>query len=234
MRRRNAILTILLLLITTGAVLGSLTALLKSDPEFYTATNGTVDDDTITATAVVTRFGDLKNDIRSKPEWGATFTAEELNAFLREHLCTDGGLESFLPQGLHSPRVAITGDQIQIAARYGEGFWSTVLSVEARVWLVKGEANVVALELLGVRAGWLPLGSQSILDRITEAARDSNIAVSWYRHEGNPVGMCRFYADQTHPTTQIALFRAADGKLTVKGRSLLDQANNSLLNNGKN
>lgn len=234
MRRRNAILTFLLLLATLSAVGGALTALLKTDPDFYTATDHTAPDDTVAATAVVTRFGDLKNDIRSKPEWGATFTAEELNAFLREHLSTDGGLESFLPQGLHSPRVAIDGDRIQVAARYGEGFWSTVLSLEARVWLVKGEANVVALELLGVRAGLLPLGSQSFLDQISEAARDSNIAVSWFRHDGNPVGMCRFYADQAHPTTQIALFRAADGKLTIKGRSLLDQTSGSMLSPGKN
>lgn len=234
MRRRNAILTILLLLTSITAVLGSLTALLKSDPEFYAATNDAATEDNVAAAAVVTRFGDLKNDIRSKAEWGATFTAEELNAFLREHLSTDGGLESFLPQGLHSPRVAIVGDRIQVAARYGEGFWSTVLSVEARVWLVKGEANVVALELLRVRAGLLPLGAQSFLDRITEAARDSNIAVSWYRHDGNPVGLCRFYADQAHPTTQIALFQAAEGKLTVKGRSLLDQSSGSIVNSNSN
>ena len=221
MRRRNTILSVLLLVVGVATAAGVVGALLKDEPAYFTAGGVPEATDPEAAAGVVTRFGDLKNDIRSKPEWGATFTADELNAFLREHLGTNGGLAAFIPAGLTDPRLAIDGDRIKFAARYGRGFWSTVVSVEAKVWLVKGETNVVALELCGVWAGAVSLGSQSILDRISEAARDSNIVITWYRHDGHPVGLCQFYADQPRPTTQIAQLTAGDGKFTVKGRSLL-------------
>ena len=221
MRRRNALFSVLLLVAGLGVAGGVIGSLLKDEPDYYTEGGVQAASDPVAAAGVVTRFGDLKNDIRSKPEWGATFTADELNAFLREHLGVDGGLVSFIPDDLTDPRLAIDGDRIKFAARYGQGFWSTVVSVEAKVWLVKEETNVVALELCGVWAGAVSLGSHSILDRISETARDSNIVITWYRHDGNPVGLCQFYADQPRPTTQIAQLTVGDGKFTVKGRSLL-------------
>ena len=222
MRRRNAIITSLLLLITVAASVGGLGYALKTVPAFYHDAQEGLACDPMAAAAVVTRFGDLKNDIRSKTEWGATFTDAELNAFLQVHLGQEGGFASVVPRGFHAPRLRILGDRIFLAARYGSGFWSTVLSMEMKLWLVKDHTNLVALELCGVRAGILPVGTQSILDRISEASRESNIVITWYRHNGNAVGLCHFYADQPRPTTQIARFVAADGKLTIAGRSHLE------------
>jgi hypothetical protein len=200
-----------------------LAALLKHEPAFYTdQTDDAASNDPEVGVRVLTRFGDLKNDIRSKPEWGTTFTGAELNAFFRLTFAEEGGLPGVLPDGLTSPRVSIDGDRVRLAARYGTGDWSTVVSVELRAWLVKGETNTVAVELVGMWAGGLPLGTQSMLDSISEAARDSNVVVTWYRHDGHPVGVFRFYADQARPTTQIQRFQIEDGKLTIVGRSLLD------------
>ena len=60
-----------------------------------------------------------------------------------------------LPKGFHSPRVAIDGDRLKLGFRYGEGFWSTVVSVELRVWLVADEVNLMAVEVCDLRAGRL-------------------------------------------------------------------------------
>ena len=85
------------------------------------------------------------------------------------------------------------------------------------------QTNVVAVELCDLRAGGLPFGSQSILDWIAEAARDSNVEVTWYRHKSNPVGLFRFYANQPQPPTQILTLEVKDGTFTIAGRSLSDQ-----------
>jgi hypothetical protein len=228
MRRKSLILTLAILLATAAGVAGVLGVLLKHEPEFYAtepvaAPAGWEEVQTQSA-ILVTRVQDLKNDIRSKPEWGASFRAEDLNCFFRENLSADGGLTDLLPPGCHSPRVTIDGDKIRLGLQYGTGFWSTVIWVEMRAWLVKDETNVIALELCGLRAGALPLGCQSLLDSITEAAHDSNIDVTWYRHNGNPVGIFRFYAGQLQPTTQIHTFRVADGVVTLGGRTRLDTA----------
>jgi hypothetical protein len=220
MRRRSLFLTLLILAAAAGGLGGGLALLLKHEPAFY-ADRADHPDPTL-GPRVLTRFGELKNDIRSKDEWGATFTAEELDAFCRETLGRGGSFAGILPDGLTDPRVSVAGDRVRVAARYGAGTWSTVLSVELRPWLVKGETNTIALELVGLWAGGLPLGTQSMLDTITETARSSNLTATWYRYDGHPVGIFHLYADQPRPTTQISRLAVRDGQLTVAGRSLPD------------
>src|SRR5205823_5767115 len=222
--RRTVLVSLTLLLGPVCAALGSVGYAVKREPDFYCRLPCPPEWDTREkATKLVTRVQDLKNDIRSKPEWGDTFTAHDLNCFFVESMGRKGALSSMLPERFHSPRVAIEGDRLKLGFRYGEGFWSTVISLELRVWLVANETNVVAVELCDLRAGGLPFGSQSILDWIAEAARDSNVEVTWYRHKSNPVGLFRFYANQPQPPTQILTLEVKDGTFTIAGRSLSDQ-----------
>ena len=119
---------------------------------------------------------------------------------------------------------AIDGDRLKLGFKYGDGFWSTVIWVELRVWLVKEEKNVVAVEVCDLRTGSLPVGSQSVLDSITESAREWNIDVTWYRRGGNPVGLFRFFANQADPASQICTLEVNDGRIVVGGRSAPDQS----------
>lgn len=226
MRRRSILLALLIVVLAGVAVVGVLTLLVKQEPGYYTADAGDEIADAQVASEVLTRFGDLMNDVRLKPEWSGSFTASELNAFLRENLQEDGWLARVLPPELHAPRVAIDGDRVKVAGRVGDGFWSTVVSAELRVWLVKDEMNTVAIELVGFRAGALPVELQWFrgLDAIAEAVRDRNVDVSWYRHDGHLVGVFRLYADQPRPPTQLRTVTVADGRVTVAGRSMVDTA----------
>ena len=227
MRRRSLVLTFLIVVAAVGVIGGGVAALLKREPDFYA---DRIDEtDPTLGPRVLTRFGELKNDIRSKDEWHATFTAAELDAFCRETLGRGGSLAGVLPDGLTDPRVSVDGDRVRVAARYGAGLWSTVLSVEMRAWLVKDETNTIALELVGLWAGGLPLGTQSVLDSITESARGANVMATWYRYDGHPVGIFRLYADQVRPTTQISRFTVRDGQLTLTGRSLPDAGGTTLV-----
>jgi hypothetical protein len=106
--------------------------------------------------------------------------------------------------------------------RYREGFWSTVVWLEMRAWLVKDQVNVAAVEVCELRAGRLPFGTQSILDKIGDVARESSIEVTWYRHGSNPVGLFKFFAKQPQPTSQVLTLEVKDGKVVVAGRSDLD------------
>ncbi|MGL6095110.1 MAG: hypothetical protein ACRC7O_04820 [Fimbriiglobus sp.] len=226
-RRRQLILTVLILLTAVGLTGLGLGTLLKREPDFYLAEHPGKADDTRTAAEVITRSNDTKNDIRSKADWGVAFTGDDINAFFREALGPTGQLADYLPNHVSEPRLSLDGDRLRLAARYGEGFWSTVVSVELRAWLVKPqedavEPNTVAVEFVGMWVGGLPIGTQSILDTITEAARDSNIVVTWFRQDGHPVGVFRFYADQARPTTQIRRLTVGDGRITVAGKSMLD------------
>ena len=231
MRRRSIFSTLLILGVTFVAVFGLLGYLLKQEPQFYAGACRDGVGDQLAASELLTRFGDVQNDIRTtKAEWGSSFTATELNAFFREHLDRTDGLAELLPVGINSPRVTIIEDRLQIATRYRNApfeflngdFLSTVLSVELKTWVVSREQNTVAVEVCGLWAGALPVSSQRYLDRVSDAARKWNIEITWYRNNGNPVGLLRFYADQTRPSTFIRTVKIADDKLTIGGRSLLD------------
>ena len=223
-RRRRQLLAalglLLVLLFTAGGVLGYM---LKSEPAFYTAAACPADYDTREkASRMLTRVQELKNDIRTRGEWGETFTAEDLNCFFAEMMTDNGSFSSVLPKGFHSPRVAIEGDRLKLGLRYGKGLWSTIVWVELRIWLVADEVNLMAMEVCNLRAGKLGIGAQSILDAIEELARESNIDVTWYRHNRNPVGLFRFFPDQPRPVSQVLTLEVRDGQIVVAGQTITD------------
>ena len=82
-----------------------------------------------------------------------------------------------------------------------------------------GELNTLALEIVSLQAGSLPLSTGTLLDRISEAARREKIDISWYRENGHPVAIMRFQADLSRPTFQFDRIELKDGKLSVSGRS---------------
>jgi hypothetical protein len=222
-RLRSILLTVGLLALVFGVVGGALGSVLKQEPEFYLRLSESPAWETSErASALLTRVQDLKNDIRAKADWSGTFRGDDLNAFCQENLTPGTAYANLLPKGFHSPRVVIDGDRVKLGLRYGDGFWSTVLWVEMKAWLVKNDTNVIAVELCGLKAGNLSIGCQTLLDSLSEAAHESNIEVTWYRRDGNPVGLFRFYADQLRPTTQIHTFKIDDGKVAVAGRTRLE------------
>jgi hypothetical protein len=224
-RRRPFFIAIALLLAAAGLTLGGLLFGAKREPAFYTAANQPNDWDTHERSArFLTRVVDLQNEIRSKDEWGDTFSTDDINAFFIENLGPKGRLIESLPRGFHSPRIAIEGDRLKFGVKYREGFWSSVVWLELKVWLVADQTNVAAVEVCNLKAGVLPFGSQSILDKIADVARESSIDVTWYRNGPNPVGLFRFFAKQPRPTSQVLTLEVKDGRIMLAGKSFLEFA----------
>lgn len=224
-RRRPMFLALALLAAFAALAAGAIVFAAKREPGFYTAAGRPIDWDSHERSAkLLTRVLDLQNDIRAKEEWGDTFTAEELNCFFAENMGPKDGLCELLPKGFHSPRIAIDGDRLKLGVRYREGFWSGVVWMELKIWLVAEQVNVAAVEVCDLKAGILPFGSQSILDRIGDMARDSSMEATWYRNRSNPVGLFKFFAKQPRATSQVLTLEVKDGKLTIAGRSFLDMA----------
>jgi hypothetical protein len=220
-RHRPLFLALGLLSLVLAVVVVAIGYLLKCEPAFYARAACPADYDTREkASRLLTRVQDLKNDIRTKPVWGETFTTEELNCFFAEMMTETGSFINMLPKGFHSPRVAVEGDRIKLGFRYGKGFWSSVVWIELKVWLVADEINLMAMEVCDLRAGRAGVGAQSILDAIEATARKSNIDVTWYRNNGNPVGLFKFFPDQPRPASQVLTLDTRDGKIIIAGRSM--------------
>lgn len=166
-------------------------------------------------------FLHLADGIRRQATWDATFTEKSINSYFEEDFIRTGVSKSVLPEGISAPRVAIEQDKFRLAFRYNVGPWSTIISVEMRMWLASnGEPNVIALELQSLHAGALPISAQSLLEQIFETARQNGIKVSWYRYHGNPVALLKFQADEPHPTIQFLNLQLRSGELYIQGRSI--------------
>src|SRR5262249_38998119 len=152
--------------------------------------------------------------------WQASFTEAQINSYFEEDFLTSRVAEKLLPEEVAAPRVAIEQDKIRLAFRYGTPPWSTIISIDFRVWLAPKERNVIVLELQSLHAGSLPISAQSLLEQLSEVVRKRNIDVMWYRHNGNPAAVLRFQSDQPRPTVQLRQLELRNGLLRLVGRSI--------------
>ena len=221
MRGKSVLLTIAIVVVLAGSAGSSLAFLLRHQPAFYLrAAIPPGAHRTKSADAFVGEFARLLAGISDKRQWDGQFTDEQINSYCQENFLKPHALDQPLPERTSDPRVALDPEGIRFGFRYGSGWWSTVVSINLKVWLVAKEPNLVALEFHGMYAGALPIASQSLLERVSSAARQYHIDPTWYRHNGHPVLLLRFQASRSRPTVQLQRLDLHQGKLYIGGRSL--------------
>lgn len=168
----------------------------------------------------------LVDAIRSEYDtWQATFTEAQINSYLQERFIQSGVARAMLPEGVSDPRISLEHDTIRLGFRYGTSPWSTVISVDFRIWQAPAEKNVVALQLIGLRAGSVPLTSKFLMHQLTAMVQSQNmdIDVSWHRHEGHLVALLRFNASRPRPTNVLDTLKVGQGKIVISGGSVTAQ-----------
>jgi hypothetical protein len=219
MSRKSILLGVGIIVVALIGVGAALVLLVKHEPGFYRRSSlppGPVRK--LHSNAFVLEMAQLGTSLSDHtPKWLATFTDAQINSYFEEDFIRGRTNRDFLPRGASSPRVAIEPDRIRLAFRYGKGAWSSVITVDLRVWLAKNEPNVVCLELQGLHAGSLPISPQSLLDHITEACQRKRIGVKWYRRDGNPVALLRFQTDGPRPSVQLSKLELRQGMLVIAG-----------------
>jgi hypothetical protein len=220
MSRKSLLLgsTVVLLLAGAGTVLVLLVA---HEPEFYhRAALPPGKERKQRSGKFIQDFFQFCQDVHNYQEWNARFEEDCINSYFDEQFVPSGMAEKILPEGISTPRISFEPEKIRLAFRYGTGSLSTIISIDMRMWLAPKEPNVVALELQGLHAGSLPIAAQSLLEQVSEGARQNSIDVTWYRHNGNPVALLRFQADQDRPTVRLDHLVLHKGMLEIRGRSI--------------
>jgi hypothetical protein len=221
MSRRSILLASGVLLLLVVCVATAAVALIRHEPAFYVRaarSPGTARKQL--SNEFYAQCCTLKYNMDETREWAGQFTDDQVNSYLQEGFRTSRVEEVTLPDGISDPRVVFEADRLRLGFRYGRGLWSTVVSIDLRVWVAKGEPNVIGLELQGMHAGSLPISSQSLLDYVFEVARRQNVDVTWYRYEGNPVAILRFQNRRSRTTVQLQQLELHPGKLMIQGRSV--------------
>jgi len=159
--------------------------------------------------------GELVAGIIDERPWAPQFSQTQVNAYFAEDFLTSNA--AHLPEGFSDPRVAFDNKRSRIGFRFGEGAWSTIVSANLKVWLAANECNVIVIEVEGLYAGRLPISSQTILEKFSEAARRQEMEVTWYRLNGHPVALLRFQPGKKDPAVQLRRLNLQNGTLHVAG-----------------
>jgi hypothetical protein len=222
MRRKSILLTFGAVLLLLGATGTALALMVRHVPNFYrerAIPPGPAREQQSNAFLrefTMGLFDPIQNERKS---WHASFTEAQINSYFQEGLLKSGWADKLFPESISDPRVALEDNAIRVAFRYGNAPWSTIISINVRLWLAPKEVNVVALELQGLHAGALPISAQSLLVQISEIAKRRNVDVTWYRHNGNPVALLRFQGERRQPTVQLRHLEVKDGRITFVGGS---------------
>jgi hypothetical protein len=161
------------------------------------------------------RTATLVSDVQKAGKWHTRFTAEQINGwlavdFVKNHLAT-------LPPQFSNPRVAIDSDGIVLACRYEGGIVSTVLTLTVEPYVP--DENVLALRIVRVRAGLVPMPLEKVLDGISDAARRSEWRIEWRQSSGDPVALLSAPPpdDEGDLAVKIETIRLGKGEIFVSG-----------------
>jgi hypothetical protein len=220
MSRRSVLLALTIVVLLAGSVGTVLVLLLQYEPHHHRTSATPAGDRRVSQSkAFCSKLSDLLSEMNGTAPWWQTFTDEQVNSYLNEGFIHQGLGERLLPEGIREPRVFFEPDRMRLSFRYRSRFISTIVSVTLRIWLPKNEPNVVAVCLERIQAGLVPYSAHWLLEHIAETARQNGIEVTWYRHEGYPVALLRFQADQPRPTLQLTAVRFQQGSITIHGQS---------------
>ena len=125
------------------------------------------------------------SDSRKPGEWRAAFTAEQINGWLATQLVEGGGHP--LPKGVDMPRVAIGNDTLTLGFRARHGGVDTVVSADASAMVT--ESGEIAIRLVAVQAGELPLPVLGVADEIAKACQSLSLPIRWTQENGQPVAL---------------------------------------------
>ncbi len=157
----------------------------------------------------------LRNDIVNEPRWEASFTDEQINAWLAEDLVAH--FAPLIPPGVRDPRVVIDAGRLTLAFQLDDGPFRSVVWIvfKARV----PRANELALTVEKIRAGALPVSPQQFLGGIAKHAQDKGVSIDWTEEDGLPVATIRYKTDPGRQDVVLEQVELVKGKVRLLGRS---------------
>jgi hypothetical protein len=220
MSRKSVLLGVGILLLFAVSLGATMVVLLRHEPAYYRRAAVPPGPEREALSKMFwSKAGTFWELVKNSPTWQGTFSEEQINSFFEEDFLRSAANKFTLPDHITDPRVVFEPERVRLGFRYHIGRFSTIVSIDIRVWLTNAEPNVVALEIQGMRAGALPISAQSILERLSETAESNNVKLSWYRYNGNPVAILHFQSDQ-RATVKLENLDVQPGKLSIKGQSL--------------
>lgn len=128
----------------------------------------------------------LKTEAAKVGSWQATFSHDEINAWLIEELPRK--FPHLLAKGASEPRIVIQDNRVLAAVRYKNRSIDTVISCELEVELTE-QANMLAFRVIQLKAGALPLPVGNFAKGISREAAKGDIDIRWDITDSAPIAL---------------------------------------------
>ncbi|KAA5540063.1 hypothetical protein FYK55_22400 [Roseiconus nitratireducens] len=161
----------------------------------------------------------LQEDVGQLGHWQASFTADQLNAWLVEQLPQK--FPEFRARGLQDPRIVIDGNTLRIAARFKDKRFDAVLSCELEVQLTD-QPNCLAIRVQRIRAGALPLPLSQFQEKIKQFSERTNLNLQWETGDEETVALVDIplrYHGQESEDVVLESIELTDDRVSVAGRT---------------
>ena len=147
--------------------------------------------------------------------WRATFTDKQINGFLAVDLPKNH--PRLLPPNIHDPRVSIRRGEASIGWR-AEGRWPAVYSLAITPYVAR--PNVLAVRILRIRAGALPVPLGEVVDGLSIAARKAGLRLDWQQADGDPVALIELPVDsESEKRLVLDEVELIDGAIVIAGHT---------------
>jgi hypothetical protein len=159
----------------------------------------------------------LHNDLQSKGPWQQVFRAQTINGWLAVDLPRNH--PTLLPRGMHDPRVHIGPQGMTMACQVDWHGFHGVVSLQVSAFVESDEDDVVGLRVHKARLGAIPWSFASALEKISDAAKKSNVDIRWRQADSDPVALIKINsaADARRQVLHIKTIRLEEGALVVAG-----------------
>ena len=157
----------------------------------------------------------LHNGLQGKGTRSQVFKAQTINGWLAVDLPRN--LPALLPSGMHDPRVHIGPQGITMACQVERGGFHCVMSLQISAFVASDD--VVGLRVHKARLGAIPWSFRTVLDKLTDAAKKSNVDIHWRQADGDPVALIRIPSARgdRRQIIHIDTIRLEEGALIVAG-----------------
>jgi len=205
----------LFLLLAVCAAGGSLFWALAQVPNFYEEELASPVDPAVRqadAKIFVQQTLRLVDDIEHADTWSQEFTQRQVNSWLAEELHKK--YAKLVPPGVSRPRVRFLDETVLIGFRFEQKRFSGIVSLRLKPWV--SHPNQIALEVLSVRAGLLPIPLDDVLGEASRQLEEAGWPTEWRQRDGNDVLI--IHLDRPGPNRAVLeSVDVAEGVLRIRG-----------------
>jgi hypothetical protein len=159
----------------------------------------------------------LHNELQGKGAWHQVFKADTINGWLAVDLPRNH--PTLLPKGMRDPRVHIgpPPQGITMACQVDRGGFHGVFSLQISAFVESDD--VVGLRVHGAWLGKIPWSIQSVLVKIADAARKSNVDIRWRQAGNDPVALIKITSAEGNrrQVVHVHTILLEEGALVVAG-----------------